>query len=140
MQDITDQLKQEKQKLETELFDMAKKQNRLSLISELLRSYGEVSEQAELLPKNSIASILPSSSPFAGKKLVKAIMQLLSAHTHEFLSPREISELLKQGGFVPASENFVTVVNTTCYRKCSGEDASLESGEKDGLKAYRIKP
>jgi hypothetical protein len=122
---ITELLYEEKTQIERELAQYEQKRKRLTLINELLKSYG----------KNEEGGISPSNR-FAEMGITDAIFRFLEERPTEAFTPREIAEELRSGGLVPKSENFLNIIHTTCSRKAELQE--LAGVNKNGKRAFRL--
>ncbi len=132
---IVEQLKSEKLSLEKAIATLEPLRKRHALIIELLRSYGEQEEQPQLI------AVAPgvNGSRYGSLAMMDAIRTVLGLRPTEFLTPREITKHLLEGGFKTASPNLKVMVGEACKRKSKGASAEFEAGEKDKYKAYRLK-
>lgn len=124
----------EKADLEKELASYENKKKRLSLLVELLKTYGADPAQQEL----PMASVEAKVGRFTGMGTTAAILAFLAERYNEFFTSREIASALEAGGLGPTTPNFATTVYTNCVRKVEAGELEVEDGGK--IKKFRLAP
>lgn len=128
---ITKALQQEAEILENELIVLEGKRQRLDLIHQLLRTY-KTDGHPELFQK-----VNGENTKYSSPSLTNTVIQLFRDNPDRLLQPRDVREIIIQGGFKTDSKNLIVMITSICKRKT--DEGILHRGEKNGYHAYKIK-